>query len=111
MNSSKVKVIVLVLTPLLESGGVTFTSTGGSESLGPPVGGMMFAQPERTTIFEMKRIRRKKGEITFIKILPFIKRAANLTSLRLITVHDFLIILKNRVNHGLIVVLLLLQFM
>ena len=66
--------MVLVLTPLLESGGVTLTSTGGSESLGPPVGGMMFAQPERTTIFEMKRMKRRKGEITFIKILPFIKR-------------------------------------
>ena len=92
--------MVFALKPLLESGGVTLTSIGGSESLGPPAGGIMFAQPVRTTIFEMKRITRKKGEIIFIKILPFIKRAANLTCLYLKTVHCFLIILKNRVNPG-----------
>ena len=52
--------IVFVLKPLDESGGVTFKSIGGSESLGPPVGGLMFAQPEfRTAIFESIRIMRK----------------------------------------------------
>jgi hypothetical protein len=65
--------MVFVFIPVLESGGVTFTNIGGSESLGPPVGGIMLAQPVRTTIFEMKRIKRRKGETTFIKILPFIK--------------------------------------
>lgn len=100
MNSSKVKVMVFVLKPLLESGGVTFTKKGGSESCGPPVGGIMFAQPVRTTIFEMKRITSKKGETIFIKILPFIKRAANLASLLLITLPIFLIILQNPVNPG-----------
>jgi len=47
----------------------------------------------------IRKIKRKKGEITFIKILLFIKRIANLNSLRLITVLFFLIILKNHVNH------------
>ena len=98
--SSKVKVIVLVLKPLLESGGDTFKRRGGSESLSPPVGGIMLAQPVRATIFVIKKIRRKKGEITFIKILRFIKRIANLNSLHLITALIFLIILKNHVNHG-----------
>jgi hypothetical protein len=60
--------MVFVFTPLLESGGVTFTSIGGSESLGPPVGGMMFAQPEvRTEIFVIRRINRKKRKILFIQ--------------------------------------------
>jgi hypothetical protein len=60
-------VIVLVLNPLLESGGVTFKRRGGSESLSPPVGGIMLAQPLRTTIFEIKRIMRKQRRILFIQ--------------------------------------------
>ena len=58
--------MVFVLNPLLESGGVTFTRRGGSESRSPPVGGIILAQPVRTTIFGIKKIMRKKGEITFI---------------------------------------------
>ena len=99
MYSSKVKVIVFDLNPLVESGGVTFKRRGGSESLSPPVGGIILAQPLRTTIFVIRKIKRKKGEINFIKILLFIKRIANLNSLRLITVLFFLIIPKNHVNH------------
>ena len=90
----------MVLKPLLESGGDAFKSKGGSESLSPPVGGIILAQPVRATIFVIKKIRRKKGEIAFIKILRFIKRIANLNGLHLITVLIFLIILKNRVNPG-----------
>ena len=60
MNSSKVKVIVFESNPFVESGGVTFKSKGGSESLGPPVGGMILAQPEfSSAIFEIKRTMRK----------------------------------------------------
>src|SRR4030095_11918473 len=102
--------MVFVLKLLVESGGVTFTRRGGSESLSPPVGGIILAQPLRTTIFVIKKITRKKGEINFIKILPFIKRIASLNSLHLITVLIFLIILKNHVNHGSIDSLLPLPF-
>ena len=78
MNSSKVKVMVFAVKPLLESGGVTFSRSGGRESLSPPVGGIWLAQPGRTVIFVIKRIKRKTGEIIFIKVLLFIKRIANL---------------------------------
>ena len=107
MYSSKVKVIVLLLKFLLESGGDAFKSRGGRESLSPPVGGIILAQPGRTRIFVIKKIKRKNGEITFIKIVLFIMRIANLNGLHLITVLNFLIILKNRVNHGSIGSLLL----
>ena len=30
-----------------ESGGLTDNNTGGNESLGPPVGGMIFAHPDK----------------------------------------------------------------
>ena len=82
MNSSKVKVMVFAVKPLLESGGVTFKRSGGSESLSPPVGGIWLAQPGRTVIFVIKRIRKKMGEIIFIKMVFFIKRIANLNGLR-----------------------------
>lgn len=70
INSSKVKLIVLLLKFLLESGGVTLTSRGGSESLSPPVGGMILAQPEvRTRIFEIKMINKEKSKNFFIQKL------------------------------------------
>src|SRR5262245_39946354 len=56
--SSKVSVIVLSLNPFVKLGGLAFNRTGGSESLGPPEGGIILAQPEvNTSIFRMKRIR------------------------------------------------------
>ncbi len=67
--SSKVREMLLSLNPLLESGGSAFTSMGGSESVGPPVGGIILAQPEcRTKISGItKRVIRKKKRDFFIK--------------------------------------------
>ena len=45
-NSLKLKVILFSLKFREESLGVTCNNTGGNESLGPPVGGIIFAQPE-----------------------------------------------------------------
>jgi hypothetical protein len=39
------KVILLTEKFLVESPGVAFSKTGGIESLGPPCGGMILAQP------------------------------------------------------------------
>jgi hypothetical protein len=72
MYSSKVKVIVLFLTPLLESGGSAFISLGGVESIGPPAGGIILAQPEvRTRIFEIRKSKKKRGINFFMKQLMF----------------------------------------
>jgi len=60
--------MVLALNPLLESGGVTFTRSGGSESLSPPVGGIILAQPEfRAVIPEIERIMIEKSRILLIQ--------------------------------------------
>lgn len=45
INSSKVKVILLPVKFRVESPGVAFNNTGGIESLGPPCGGTILAQP------------------------------------------------------------------
>ena len=104
--------MVFELKPVLESGGITFTSIGGNESLGPPAGGIILAQPVRATIFRIKMIERKKREISFIKILPFINQVANLACLLLIALSNFPRNPQNPVNPGfLILVFLLFQFM
>jgi hypothetical protein len=40
---------------------------GGNESLGPPVGGIILAQPVSTTILKITSIKRKKERIIFIQ--------------------------------------------
>lgn len=49
MNSSNVNVTRDPEKFRVESPGVTLTNTGGSESLGPPSGGIILAQPEVST--------------------------------------------------------------
>jgi hypothetical protein len=51
--SSKFRIIFLGLTCSAFTVGSAFTRTGGSESLGPPVGGTIFAQP----VIKGKRVR------------------------------------------------------
>jgi hypothetical protein len=63
-----VKVIVFLSKFLLESAGVTFKRRGGRESLSPPVGGIILAQPVvRTVISETKRIIRETSKNLFIQ--------------------------------------------
>ena len=53
----------------VESGGVTLISTGGSESLGPPEGGTMLAQPGLKARYERKANTKKTGKSFFIAAL------------------------------------------
>ena len=50
ISSSKVSTTSLLLKLTVESGGSAFRSMGGKESLGPPAGGMILAQPVGTDV-------------------------------------------------------------
>ena len=50
MSSSKVSTICLLLKLTVESPGSALRSNGGRESLGPPAGGMILAQPVGTDV-------------------------------------------------------------
>src|SRR5579875_2677460 len=69
--SSKLSVILLLLKCVEESEGVAFTKTGGKESLGPPVGGMILAQENKplaiATANNKKRGKTKKERFMNIR--------------------------------------------
>src|SRR5688500_10095987 len=50
ISSSKVSTICLLLKLTVESAGSALISKGGRESLGPPEGGMILAQPVGTDV-------------------------------------------------------------
>jgi len=60
-----VSVTLLVLKLSVESAGTALTKTGGNESLGPPVGGMMLAQEVRTRSLGIKKIMKKNIKYRF----------------------------------------------
>jgi hypothetical protein len=53
--SLKVRTIFPPGNCVVESGGLAFINRGGRESLGPPPGGMILAQPQRDWMMEMNR--------------------------------------------------------
>src|SRR3954469_11076997 len=65
--SSKLSVILLVLNCRAESLGVAVTSTGGNESLGPPVGGIILAHEEPIHIMQSSMLKnRSVAAIVFL---------------------------------------------
>jgi hypothetical protein len=70
----------------VESLGTALTSTGGNESLGPPVGGIIFAQPVPVIrlIKMMQAIMRKYKAGNFFIIIRKHKRFTSFTFLRII---------------------------
>jgi hypothetical protein len=65
----KVRVILLPVKLILESVGVASMRIGGRVSLGPPVGGIILAQPEEPIIkivLKKTRIRERYREAFFI---------------------------------------------
>src|SRR3990170_5464742 len=68
--SSKERVIVFSVKLREESCGSALRKTGGKLSLGPPSGGIIVAQPGRTTIcWIKKRIMRSNRSSFFISIM------------------------------------------
>jgi hypothetical protein len=66
MNSLKVRVIRLPLKLIEESLGVALTRAGGRESLGPPEGGIILAQPGAQMILMMRTNRNKTVKRNFL---------------------------------------------
>jgi hypothetical protein len=66
MYSSKLKLTREPEKFLVESAGVTFISSGGTESLGPPCGGTTFAQPGIKTIPSAMRRKARKTRLSFL---------------------------------------------
>ncbi len=79
-NSLNISVILFPSKFREESGGVTDTSKGGSESRSPPVGGTMLAQPVVPDKFARRRSANKKPMVV-VKTGCFIIRVANLKAL------------------------------
>jgi hypothetical protein len=74
---------------LLESGGLAFINKGGRESLGPPVGGIMLAQPgEKIRITGIKKSVRKSGISFFMKCSIFNTQCAMFTAHIIICKHN-----------------------
>src|SRR3954447_23161772 len=65
--SSKLRVTLLVLNCRAEPLGVAVSSTGGSQSLGPPVGGMMLAH--EVPIHTMQSIMQQSRSVAVIAFL------------------------------------------
>ena len=78
INSSKIRVTLSPLKLSAESPGSAFNKRGGNESLGPPSGGIIFAQPVPAVM-----LTTAINTIIMDVIIPFVfMRNANLAALR-----------------------------
>jgi hypothetical protein len=77
--SLNVSTILFPLKFIVESFGTALTKTGGKESLGPPVGGIILAQPE--LIKPVIKLIKPIANTNELKIF-FIKSCANIDALR-----------------------------
>jgi hypothetical protein len=65
-NSSNVNTILFEAKLRVESGGLTFKSTGGKLSLGPPSGGIIFAQPVANRASLIKTAENKQNTVSLL---------------------------------------------